>query len=119
MIKIKIIFGQFLIHFLNGVLSALYCIMKLFPTESKKIVFCSRQSNEPPLDFVMLKNTMQEKNREAKFVMICSRLDKSVMGCISFFAQTIRSMYHLATGSICVLDSYWPAVSMCAWYKEI
>ena len=62
---------------------------------------------------------LDKKNREAKFVMICSRLDKSVMGCISFFAQTIRSMYHLATGSICVLDSYWPAVSMCAWYKEI
>ena len=32
---------------------------------------------------------------------------------------TLKSMYHLATASVCVLDSYWPAVSVLHHKKQL
>ena len=107
------------IKFLNFALEILYAFMKVFPTQDGKIVFCSRQSNEPPLDFLIIKDYIKANANNTKFVMICSRLDNSVKGYMSFFVQMIRSMYHLATSNICILDSYWPAASMLKHKKNL
>ena len=110
--KIRIRIVQMSIILFNGILSVLYFFLKLFPTKNGKVLFCSRQSNEPPLDFMMIKDEIDKQRKGTEFVMICSRLDKSFKGCILFFVKMVRSMYHLATSSVCIVDSYWPAVSM-------
>lgn len=93
-------------------LSLLYGILKLFPTKENKVLFLSRQSNELSLDFSMLKDALQEKNKVIQIVSICRRLDDSKTGLGGFAVDTLRSMYHLATARVCVLDAYWPAVSI-------
>jgi CDP-ribitol ribitolphosphotransferase len=39
-------------------------------------------------------------------------MDDSKKGLLRFGFNTLASMYHLATAKVCVLDAYWPVVSM-------
>lgn len=94
------------------VLNILYAVFKLFPVEKNKILFLSRQANELSLDFVMLQEKLLQKNPSVKIVPICSRLDDGKKGILKFTFDMVRSMYHLATSQVCVLDAYWPAVSI-------
>lgn len=93
-------------------LSILYGIFKLFPAKKNKVLFLSRQSDELSLDFSMLKDELLKQNPEIKITAICNRLDDSGSGIIGFGVDTLKSMYHLATSRVCVLDAYWPAVSI-------
>lgn len=93
-------------------LSLLYGILKLFPVKKNKVLFLSRQSDELSLDFAMLKDELLAENPDIKIVAICSRLDDSKSGILGFGVDTLKSMYHLATSRVCVLDAYWPAVSV-------
>ncbi len=100
-------------------LSLFYGILKLFPTKKNKVLFLSRQSDELSLDFSMLKDALQEKEPKVEIVSICNRLDDSRSGIVGFGADTLRSMYHLATAEVCVLDAYWPAVSILHHKKSL
>ena len=93
-------------------LSALYGIMKVFPTKFDKVLFLSRQSDELSLDFCMLKEELQKRRSRIEIKAVCNRLDDSGSGILGFAVDTLRSMYHLATSRVCVLDAYWPAVSL-------
>lgn len=93
-------------------LRLLYGILKLFPVKPKKVLFLSRQSDGLSLDFSMLKEELERQDPEIQITAICNRLDDSKSGLIGFGLDTLRSMYHLATSRVCVLDAYWPAVSL-------
>lgn len=97
---------------LRWILNFIYFFMKLLPTNKNKVVFLSRQSNTPTEDFVFLEARLRELKPDIKTVMITKRADKGIGDLCVFALQTLRSMYHLATASVCVLDSYWPAVSI-------
>lgn len=92
-------------------LGILYGILKLFPTQ-KKAVFLSRQGNEPGLDFILLRDALQEEDPDLKIVIIAAKLEKNIPSLFRFVWATFRSMYHLATSSVCILDTYWPVVSL-------
>ena len=48
-----------------------------------------------------------------EIVTLCNRLEgESSGGLVHFAVTTLKSMYHMATSSVCVLDAYWPAVSI-------
>lgn len=93
-------------------LGFLYGILKVFPTKKNKVLFLSRQADELSLDFAMLKDELYRQNPKVEIVAICNRLDDSKNGMIGFAFDTLRSMYHMATSRVCVLDAYWPAVSI-------
>ena len=97
---------------LRWILNFIYFFMKLLPTNKNKVLFLSRQSNTPTEDFMFLEARLRELKPELKTVMITKRADKSFSDLFVFALQTLGSMFHLATASVCVLDSYWPAVSM-------
>ena len=97
---------------LRWILNFIYFFMKLLPTNKNKVLFLSRQSNTPTEDFIFLEARLRELKPELKTVMITKRADKSFSDLFVFALQTLGSMFHLATASVCVLDSYWPAVSM-------
>lgn len=59
----RIMIGSLLV-LLRAVLNLFYSILKVFPVKEKKVVFCSRQSNEIPLDFILLQNSLKEKDEE-------------------------------------------------------
>ena len=103
---------SFVINIGKFCLTILYGILKLFPSKENKVLFLSRQSDELSLDFSMLKEELLRQNPDVQIIAICNRLDDSKSGLVGFAADTLKSMYHLATSEVCVLDAYWPAVSL-------
>lgn len=102
-----------LIYIIRGVLNLIYSILKLFPVKEEKIVFLSRQENTLSTDFIRLKDMLNKKRPGIKIVSVCHRLEgNKLKGAFGFGISTLRSMYHLATGRVCVLDAYWPAISI-------
>ena len=99
-----------IIYISKGIMAAVYAALKLMPAQKGKVVFCSRQSSDVPLDFRLLQKRLDAAG--VKYVSVCCRMSRGAGGYLSFAGATLRSMYHLATSQVCVLDSYWPAVSI-------
>lgn len=101
-------------------LGIIYWFMKLLPVKAEKVLFLSRQSNELTLDFSRTQDKLRELKPEAEIVTVCHRLEGAGSGgVISFAVSTLKSMYHMATSSVCVLDAYWPAVSILNHKKSL
>lgn len=103
---------------LKAVLAVAYVPLKCFPSQNK-VLFLSRQSNEPPLDFVLLKEELLRQDPSLKIVMITKRIEGGLPGAVTFGMCSLRSMYHLATAKVCVLDTYWPVVSLLHHKKSL
>ena len=110
--KYIIIIGKFC-------LSLVYGFLKMFPTKTNKVLFLSRQADELSLDFSMLKDELLRQKPDVKIVAICNRLDDSKKGILGFAWDTLYSMFHMATSSVCILDAYWPAVSILKHKKSL
>ena len=100
----------------------LYAVLKLLPIQ-QKVVFLSRQLNEPSIDFKMLESEILNRDPTVRTVMICERIEATAVAgnkretpliIIGFrlLYNTIRSMYHVATGRVVVLDTYSPVISL-------
>lgn len=100
-----------LIAVLKFALGILYAVFKCFPSRNKT-VFLSRQGNRPGLDFLLLEDSLRKEDPTLETVMITAKLEKNIPSLLRFFRATLRSMYHLATASVCILDTYWPLVSL-------
>lgn len=96
----------------KAILRAVYCILKIFTVPKNKILFCSRQSNELPLDFKLIQDELRGSNSDMQYVCICRNIGSGIADYIRFFKAMLVSMYHLATARVCVIDSYWPPVSL-------
>ncbi len=103
---------KYILRLFKLIIKVIYAPMKLLPSDSNKILFLSRQSNEKTLDFAMLQQELAQKDPQLHFVTICKRSSDSKADYLSFGICMLKSMYHLATSNICILDSYWPAVCM-------
>ncbi len=107
---------KILIYLMRFGLQVIYGILKLFPTKKNKVVFLSRQSDTLTPDFEMVQQELCCEDPDIEIVTICHRLEGAgsggVSGMLAFAGSTLRSMYHMATASVCVLDAYWPAVSL-------
>lgn len=102
-----------------GVLAMLYGVLKNLPTNNKKILCISRQENQMSLDYQLLINEIQNKDEQVKIVFISSRDDGGLKYKFKFLLNILRSMYHLATAKICILDAYWPAVSILSHKSDL
>ena len=97
---------------LRWALNFIYFFMKLAPCDNNRVVFLSRQSNTPTDDFLMLKAKLEELKPDIRIVMFTQRVDGNLKSMLSYGVTTLKSMHHLARARVCVLDAYWPAVSM-------
>lgn len=101
------------IYLLRFGLNFIYFFFKLLPARKNKVVFLSRQSNDLTLDFCRTQEYLKEVYPEVEIVTVCNRLEgESSGGLVNFAMSTLKSMYHMATATVCVLDAYWPAVSI-------
>lgn len=111
------------IYIMRFCLSAIYAVLKLLPMQHDKVLFLSRQANSLTTDFRMVQDELKHRNPDIKITTICHRLEDAgsggIKGLIAFAISTIRSMYHMATSSVCVLDAYWPAVSILKHRKSL
>lgn len=104
---------------LRWVMNFVYFFMKLLPTDGNKILFLSRQSDTPSEDFMSLSRRILDFKPDAKIVMITQRADSNPGSMLRFAGATLKSMRNLATARVCVLDSYWPAVSVLKHKKQL
>lgn len=110
---------RIVIFILRAVMSFVYFFMKLIPTDNSKVVFISRQSNRPGEDFLALESELKRLKPDIKIVFVTQRIERSAKSVCAFAWATLRSMYHLATSRVCVLDAFWPAASMLHHKKEL
>jgi len=98
----------------------LYAIFRLFPSKENKVTFLSRQSDFPPIDFKLIEEELLKQQnggvlkqqKKLKIVYICKRLDQGLVSVVRYILAVMKSMYHVATSKVCLLDSYWPAISV-------
>jgi CDP-ribitol ribitolphosphotransferase len=64
------------------------------------------------MDFILIQQELIERNKDIEIVCICNRLGKGLGEYVRFAKDFLVSMYHLATSRVCILDSYWPPVSL-------
>ena len=104
---------------LRWVLNFIYFFMKLLPADKNKVIFLSRQSDTPTEDFLFLKGRLEELKPDIKIIMITQRADSNVKSMLRFACATLKSMHCMATARVCVLDGYWPAISVLKHKKEL
>lgn len=99
-------------------LMVIYAIMKLFPTKNK-IVFLSRQSNSPGIDFMLLEKELNQNYPQYKTVMLCKMIPDGIWGKIGYIFHIFTQMRHLATSKVAVLDTYCIPVSLLKHKKSL
>ena len=106
-------------------LSIIYSFLKLFPIKNR-IVFISMQSNNPSLDFELLKQEIENKNPEIELVFLCKKMESSlseksdyIKYVYNMFEYTMEAMYYLATSKVCVTESYCVPISLLKHKKDL
>ena len=89
----------------------IYFIIKIFPIRNK-IVMITRQSNSPTLDLKLLKEYFDENNKEIEVKILAKKLESGIIEKLKYCFYILKTMYHLATSKICVLDGYCIPVSI-------
>lgn len=110
---------KYLIFLFKFILRCIYFLLKLLPTRKKKVVFISRQQNTPSLDFELLYEEIIKLDKSYKVVFLCKKMGTNPKSLFRYFFHIIRQMYHLATSSVCVVDSYSISVSILKHKKKL
>lgn len=92
------------------ILKTIYFFMKLLPTKNK-IVMISRQTNDIPVNFELLKI---EINKTKKFncIILAKKLEPGILNKIRYIFHMFIQMYHIATSKVIILDSYCIVISL-------
>ena len=93
------------------VLKFIYFFLKLFPIRNK-IIFVSRQSNKPSLDFLMLSSKIKELDKDVEIVFVIKKTNKTVIDVLKSTFVLFRQMYHMATSKVCITDGYNITISV-------
>lgn len=92
-------------------LKIIYVPIKLLKTKNK-VVYISRQFNNPTLDFVLLKNEIEKLDNNVQNVFLTKRIEKGFLNAIAYIFHMLKQMYHIATAKIVVVDTYCIVVSV-------
>lgn len=99
-----------------------YKAFGLLPRKDNKIVFLSRQSDQVPYDYRLVMDRLTAENPGATVAAVTHRFNPdraTALDQTKFGWATLKSLYHLATSKVAVLDSYWPSVSLAGLGDEI
>lgn len=99
-------------------LNVIYFFIKCLPTR-RKIVFISRQKDNPSIDFKLLGEELRRQDDDIEVVMLCKVLGKTFKSRLLYIFHMFKQMYHLATSKIVVLDSYCISVSVLKHKKSL
>ena len=75
-----------------------------------KVVFFSRQSSEIPLDFRLLAEELGRQSPETEVRYFCRKMRRRT-NLVTYALFILRSLYHLATASVAVTDTY--SIQLC------
>lgn len=80
-----------------------------------KVVMLSRESDTPPLDFLLLEKALKRRSPDTEVVYFCKKMTKSV-NLSSYCLLILRSLYHIATASVAITDTY--CIQLCVLPKK-
>lgn len=100
------------LYVLRAIMSFIYFFIKMFPVKKNKVLMLSRQSNEPNIDFKMLKLEILKYEPNTEIIILCKKIPKKFIKKISYCFYIIKCMYHIATSSVCIVDGYEIPVSV-------
>ena len=113
----------------KGILHIIYAFLKLSPVDDHLVLFCSRQSTQLPLDFRLLQEEIDRRNEllakegkpehQLRYVSVTRYMGSGLKNYIVFLGKMLQSMRYLAKARVCVLDSYWPPVSLLHHKKQL
>ena len=66
------------IHIFKGILKFIYFFLKILPTNNKKIVFISRQTNDINIDFSMIRDEINKRDSSIRMVFMCKRIEGNI-----------------------------------------
>lgn len=101
------------------VLSCIYMVLKKWLPVRNRVCFFSRQSDTLSIDFELLQRELRKTAPDMQIVTICQLFRDRRDGVLRFAVNQLRSLYYLAGARVCVLDAYWPAVSMFQHKSEL
>lgn len=103
-------------------LNIFYWFVKLLPTQNK-VVMLSRQSNKPSVEFEMVKEELEKRDKGVKAVLLCRTLDGGVnsskLSKLKYVFHMVTQMYHIATAKVAILDSYCIVISILKHKKSL
>ena len=113
----------------KGILHIIYAFLKLSPVDDHLVLFCSRQSTQLPLDFRLLQEEIDRRNEllakegkpehQLRYVSVTRYMGSGVKNYLVFLGKMLQSMRYLAKARVCILDSYWPPVSLLHHKKQL
>ena len=101
------------------ILKFIYFFIKIFPTKKNKITMLSRQSNTISLDFQLIKEKVEEKDENISIVVLCKKIPKGLLKKLGYCFYMLKTLYHIATSSICIIDGYNIQISALKHKKEL
>lgn len=113
---------KFLMRITVAILKLFLNIVYFFMKKSKlknKVIFISRQSNYPSLDFRMLENEIKNQDENIKIKMFCKKIERGIINKIKYCFYMLKVMKNLADSKVCVIDGYEISVSMLKQRKEL
>ena len=109
---------KIIIDICRTVLNLIYFLMKLRP-QKKKVVFLSRQSDNPSLDIIEIRKEIYNQRPEYDTVALCKRIGSGLSGKIAYCFHILKQMWHLSDAEIAILDSYCISVSLLTHRKSL
>lgn len=91
--------------------SAAYAVIKLFVRPKNRIVFLSRQSDEPSADFLALASEIKRQSPDTDISCYCRLGLKNEMG-LSYIPLMLKQLVALAGSRACVTESFCPPISL-------
>ena len=92
-------------------LSRIYARHKKQPIQNK-IIFFSRQADQPSLDFQMLEAEIRRQHPEYETIMFCRFINSDLKSRIRYCIFLVKQIKELATARVAILDSYSIPISL-------
>lgn len=98
-------------------LQFIYLLMRPFPVQNK-VVMLSRESDTPPVDFLLLTEELSRRSPQTKVLHFCKKMTKRT-NPITYCLFLLKSLYHIATASVAVTDTYSIPLCLLRHKKEL
>lgn len=98
-------------------LQLIYLLFRPFPIQNK-VVMLSRESDTPPVDFVLLEEELSRTSPETKVLFFCRKMTKRT-NPFTYCIFLLKSLYHIATASVAVTDTYSIPLCVLKHKKEL
>ncbi len=98
-------------------LQIVYFFIKLFTkVDNKKILFLSRQSNEPSIDFELMRDDLHKRYPDYELTILTKRMNRR--NFIAYYFHLYKQMTSIAKSKVVLADDYIIPISILKHKKE-